>query len=106
MLEPPNMKKVLLTFLQFLLFFFTFVVGSFARPFKLQTSLDHATNLAVTRYFVWDGLLLMAAVFVVSLIIEAARKRLATAAPWTTLAVLLAAIVGLALKLGFITHEL
>jgi hypothetical protein len=100
------MKKVLFTILQFLLFIMTFAVGSFMVPFKIQSNLDHADHLAVTRYFIWDGLVLMFSLFIVILLIEIARKRLAAAAPWTTLALILATVVGIAMKLGFITREI
>jgi hypothetical protein len=99
------MKKFLSTFLQFFLFLLTFAIGSFAHPFNLRWGLT-ATTPTVTRYFVPDGLLLMVILFVLILIMEALMKRLRTFAPWTTLAFLLAAIVGFVMKLGFITRDL
>jgi hypothetical protein len=48
----------------------------------------------------------MVILFVLILIMEALMKRLRTFAPWTTLAFLLAAIVGFVMKLGFITRDL
>ena len=48
----------------------------------------------------------MVILFVLILIMEALMKRLRTFAPWTTLAFVLAAIVGFAMKLGFITRDL
>ena len=80
------MKKVLFTSLQFLLFIMTFAVGSFMVPFKIQSNLDHSTHLAVTHYFIWDGLVLMYSLFIAILLIETIRRRFAAAAPWTTLA--------------------
>ncbi|MDE3103838.1 MAG: hypothetical protein KGK08_01565 [Acidobacteriota bacterium] len=99
------MKRVFSILLQFLLFFLVFAAGSFARPFRLQTTLDGATSAAVSRFFIWDGLLLMLAIYFILLLIQAARKRFSTAAPWTTLALVLAGGLGLALRLGFITHD-
>lgn len=99
------MKNAISTLLQFLFFFLVFAAGSFARPFKLQTTLDHSATLTGTRFFIWDGLVLMLGVYVALLLIHALRKRLTTSAPWTTLAVLLAAIAGFALKLGFVTQD-
>jgi hypothetical protein len=99
------MKKFLSTFLQFFLFLLTFAIGSFAHPFNLRWGLT-ATTPTVTRYFVPDGLLLMVILFVLILIMEALMKRLRTFGPWTTLAFVLAAIVGYAIKLGFITRDL
>ena len=95
----------LLTLLQFVLFIVVFIVGSFARPFNILTNLDHSNHLAVTHYFIWDGLILMFVLFAVILLVEALRKRLATAALWTTLAVILATVLGLVAKFGFITRE-
>ncbi len=54
-----------------------------------------------SRAFEWDGVLLMLAFFALILLIEALRKRLRSAAPWTTLALALATILGLAMKFGF-----
>ena len=99
------MKKFLSTFLQFFLFLLTFAIGSFAHPFNLRWGLT-VTTPTVTRYFVPDGLLLMVILFVLILIMEALMKRLRTFAPWTTLAFVLAGIVGFAMKLGFITRDL
>ena len=99
------MKKFLSTFLQFFLFLLTFAIGSFAHPFNLRWGLT-VTTPTVTRYFVPDGLLLMVILLILILIMEALMKRLRTFAPWTTLAFVLAAIVGFAMKLGFITRDL
>ncbi|RSL17426.1 hypothetical protein EDE15_2960 [Edaphobacter aggregans] len=99
------MKKFLSTFLQFFLFLLTFAIGSFAHPFNLRWGLT-VTTPTVTRYFVPDGLLLMVILLILILIMEALMKRLRTFAPWTALAFVLAAIVGYAMKLGFITRDL
>ena len=99
------MKKTLLTLLQFVVFIFIFAAGSFAHPFNILTNLDHSNHLAVTHFFIWDGLILMLSLFALILLVEALRKRLAIAAPWTTLAVILATVLGLVAKLGFITRE-
>jgi hypothetical protein len=99
------MKKFLSIFLQFFLFLLIFAIGSFAHPFNLHWGLT-VTTPTVTRYFVPDGLLLMAILFILILIMEALMKRLRTFAPWTALAFVLAGIVGFAMKLGFITRDL
>jgi hypothetical protein len=57
-----------------------------------------------TRIFIWDGVLLMILLFVVILLIEALRKRIRSAGPWTVLALVLAGIAGYAAKLGFLTR--
>ena len=92
-------KKVIFTLLQFVLFLVVFAVGTFVLPLL---NISYVTSWANgTRGFEWDGILLMLAIFVLILLIEALRKRLRSAAPWTTLALALAAILGLALKFGF-----
>ena len=97
------MKKAVLTVLQFVLFFLAFAVGSFSLHPKLQQTLSVTPN--GTRVVVWDGIVLMALLFVVILVIEAARKRIRISAPWTALAALLATVAGLALKFGLLTVE-
>ncbi|ADW67379.1 hypothetical protein [Granulicella tundricola] len=103
------MKKAISTFLQFLLFFVVFGVGSILGglfdPTHLRWFVTHPT-LTSTRYFKADGLLLAFAVYVLVILIEAARKRISTAAPWTTLAFLLALVIGFLSKFGFATHDL
>ena len=53
--------------------------------------------------FQWGGVLLTLALFVLILLIEALRKRLRSAAPWTVLALVLAAIVELVVRFGVTT---
>jgi hypothetical protein len=99
------MKIFLYTLLKFLLFFVVFAIGSFASPFHVQTNLDHSNHLPITHYFIWDGLLLSLALFVLVLVVETLRKKFRAAAPWTTLAFLFTMGLGLAMKLGFITRD-
>jgi hypothetical protein len=58
-----------------------------------------------TRGFQWDGVFLMLAILVVVLIVQALRKRIRSAAPWTALAFALAAILGLVMKFGFMSFD-
>ena len=97
--------KTTLSFVgQFLLFFFVNAVGSiFYHPFAIITPAP-ATDSA-SRSFQWDGLLLMALTYLVILLVEALRKRLRAAIPWSSLALLLAGLAGYLLKFGFITHK-
>jgi hypothetical protein len=98
------MKKAILLFLQFLLLFFCCLAGSFLRPFHLQ----QVTRISptVTRVFVWDGFLIMLLVYLLIVAIEAMTKRLRTTLPLTTIALAIAAILSVAIKLGRITQEL
>jgi hypothetical protein len=95
------MKKVVATILKFAVFLFVFLVGSLFPPFHFEHIL--IATPGVTRIFVADGIVLMFALYVVIILIEVMRKRLRTAAPWTTLAVILAAVLGLMMKFGFKT---
>jgi hypothetical protein len=97
------MKKVIFTILQFVLFLIVFGAGSLFPPFHFEHVL--IATPGVTRIFVADGLLLMLALFVLIVLVEVMRKRLRTSAPWTTLAVILAAALGLMMKFGFLTRS-
>lgn len=99
------MKNFILAALQFVLFLLMFIAGSFLAPFRTRWLITHPTPFS-TRYFIADGLLLMLALYLLVLVLEAAYKRLRTMAPWTTAALLLATLLGFAMKLGFITREL
>jgi hypothetical protein len=95
------MKKVVLTILKFLLFFIVFGVGSLFPPFHFEHVL--IATPGVERVFVADGLLLMFALYVLMVLFEILRKRLRTSTPWTTLAVILATVLGLMMQFGFKT---
>jgi type IV secretory pathway VirB2 component (pilin) len=95
------MKIVILTILKFVVFLIVFGAGSLFPPFHFERVL--IATPGVTRIFVADGLLLMFALYVLIILVEVMRKRLRTAAPWTTLAVILAAVLGLMMKFGFKT---
>jgi hypothetical protein len=95
------MKRVTLTTFQFVLFLIVFGAGSFLPPFHFEHILIATPGF--TRIFVADGLLLMFALYIVIVLVEVTRKRLRTSAPWTTLAVILAAVLGLMMKFGFKT---
>jgi hypothetical protein len=104
------MKKTLLIVLQFAIFLVIFAVGSFMSPFHLHWQLTNSTTPDLTvrtvRYFVPDGLILMLVFYLFLILMQLLTKRFLKAAPWTTLALLLAATCGYAMKLGFITHDL
>jgi hypothetical protein len=97
------MKKVILTTFQFVLFLIVFGAGSFFPPFHFEHVL--IVTPGFTRIFVADGLLLMVALYVLIVLVEVMRKRLRTAATSTTLAVILAAVLGLMMKFGFLTRS-
>ncbi len=97
------MKNALAVILQFLLFLVVFGAFSLFPPFHMQHVLH--SSPAGTRVFIADGLLLTLLVYLVILLIEAARKRLTTAAPTTSIAFVLAIALGLLMKFGFLTRS-
>jgi hypothetical protein len=97
------MKNAFFAILQFVLFLLVFAVGSFLPPFHIQRILSVTSE--GTRIFIWDGVVLMALLFAAILLIEAMRKRIASAGLWTTAAFALALLAGLAAKLGFLTLD-
>jgi hypothetical protein len=97
------MKKAIVTIVQFGLFLLVFLAGSLFPPFHLEHVLIATPGF--TRIFVADGLLLMLALYVLIVLIEALTRRLRTAAPWTTAALVLAAVFGFMMKFGFLTRS-
>ena len=95
------MKTTLLTALQFFLFLVVFGAGSFFPPFHFEHILFAAPG--TTRVFIADGLLLMFALFLIILLIEALRKRILISGRWTTVAFILATAIGLWMEFGFKT---
>ena len=92
-------KNVIFAVIQCVLFLIVCFLG-IALP-ALHMIPSFITTMADgTRGFEWDGVFFMLALLLVILGIEAARKRLRAAAPWTFLALLLAGIVEFALKVG------
>jgi hypothetical protein len=100
------MKKAVATILQFFLFLIVFFAGSlFPLPAPFHHERIISTTPAATRIFIGDGLHLMLALYIVIVLIEAVTKRLRSAAPWTTLALILAAVLGFMMKFGFLTRS-
>ena len=98
------MKKLLALIVKFILFLILDVVGSlFYHPFHVRTALSG--NPLEPRMYVWDGILLMLVAYLLLLLIAVLRRRIATSVRWSTLALLLAAAAGYALKLGFVTQN-
>ena len=94
----------------FFLFLAVFLSGSFLTvfhldPFHAQWFVSHPTPSSI-RYFVPTGLIYMTLLYLIVFAIEAAMKRLRTAGLWTTVAYILALVIGFASKFGFTGHEL
>jgi hypothetical protein len=96
------MKNVLFALLQFVLFLAVFFGGSFLPLVHMEQVLGVTPD--GTRIFIWDGVAMMFLLLLVILLIEARRKRIAVAGPWTAAAFVLAGIAGYAMKLGFLTR--
>ena len=97
------MKTIIATVLQFALFLFVFGVFSLFPPFQMQHVLS--STPAGTRMFIADGLVLTLVLYLVILFIEAAMKRLTTLAPTTSIAFVLAIVLGFLMKFGFLTRS-
>jgi hypothetical protein len=93
------MKRVLSAVFQFILYLVVFGIGSLLPGANLLPTWSIPTGPG--RVFVYDGLLFMLLVYVVILLIAAARKRIAIAFPNATMALILALIIGLIMKFGF-----
>lgn len=98
------MKRAIAIILQTILFLFVFLAGSLLVAFPGAHLPDWTVNLSQTRYFVLDGLVLMFLLYVIFLAIGAARHRLRSALVTSTTAVVLALVLGLAMKFGFATR--
>lgn len=98
------MKNFFFLCLQFVIFMIVFAAGSLFPPFHIEHVLTATPTY--THIFVADGLILMIALYVLIVIVQAVTKRIRRDIPWTTIALVLSAIVGLYLKFGFITHEM
>jgi hypothetical protein len=92
-------KQAILVTVQLLLLIAVFLLGSFLPALgKLPM---WRVAVSPTRFFVLDGLVLMVIVWVAILVIEAVTKRLKQAGLLSTLALLLAFALGLAMKFPF-----
>jgi hypothetical protein len=93
------MKRVLAGLLQFVLLLVTFLVGSVAPAFGVMPYWQW--TLGSGRVFVYNGLVLMLALYGLFLLIGVLRKRLRIAWPTSTVALVLALVLGLLSKFGF-----
>lgn len=93
-------KKAILVVLQTLLFLVLFGAGTLALPFLPQLPVWQIQT-SPGRAFVMDGLVLTLLVYLLILAAEAARKRLRGPGGLTTLSLILALALGLAMKIGF-----
>lgn len=92
--------KYVLAFLQFALFLLLFFVGSvILPPFGILP--EKVIAMGDHRVFVYDGLVLALLVYLLLLGVEAARKMVRTSGVRTTVAFVVAVVLGLLMKFGF-----
>ncbi len=94
-------KKAILVVLQTLLFLFLMTAGAFLPALPTFRSFYRQVQTAPGRVFVLDGPILTLLVYGILLAVAAGRKRLRGAGGLTTLALLLALVLALAMKIGF-----
>lgn len=94
-------KKAILVVLQTLLFLILFIAGSFLPALPSFRSLYFQVQTGPHRVFVLDGLVLALLAYLIIILIEVVRKRVRGPGGLTTLALVLALVLGLAMKLGF-----
>jgi uncharacterized membrane protein YpjA len=97
------MKKVVVAILQFILFLIVFFLGSIFPPFHFEHVL--IATPGATRIFIADGLVLTLALYILIVIVQVVRKRVRISTSWTTLALVLAVVLGLMMKFGFLTRS-
>jgi hypothetical protein len=96
-------KKAILVVLQTLLFLLLFTAGAFLPALPTFASLYRQVQIGPNRVFVLDGLILALIAYVLILGIEAATRKLRGPGGLTTLSLVLALALGLAMKIGFKT---
>ena len=96
------MKTLLSTVLQFVMFLLVYAIGSLFPPFHVQRIL--IATPTYSRIFILDGILITLALYIAIVIAEILIKRLHQVT-WTTIAFVLAVLLGYVMKFGFITHE-
>jgi hypothetical protein len=96
------MKKLLSTVLQFVMFLLVYAICSLFPPFHIQRML--IATPTYSRIFIMDGLLIALALYILIVLGETLMKRRCQIT-WTTIAFVLAMVLGFVMKFGFITHE-
>ena len=84
------------------MFLLVYAIFSLFPPFHVQRVL--IATPTYSRIFILDGILITLALYIVIVIVETLVKRLCQVT-WTTIAFVLAVILGYVMKFGFITHE-
>lgn len=95
------MKRAIAVILETILFLVVFLAGSLLAGIPASHVPDWKVALSGNRYFVLDGVVFMFILYVLFLLIGAARHRSRSAVLTSTVAVVLALVLGLAMKFGF-----
>ena len=95
------MKRVISVVLQTILLLAVFGIGSFLPAFNMLPMWKMGAG--ATHDFVLDGLVLMIVLYLIILAIEALQKRLRNSGVLSTIAFVLALILGFAMKLGMVS---
>lgn len=98
------MKRALAIIFEAFLFLFAFLGGSILPAFPAAHLPLWTVDLSPTRYFVLDGLILMLALYLIFLAVGALRHRIASVAVSSTTALVLALVLGLSMKFGFVSR--
>ena len=98
------MKRAIAIILETILFLVVFLAGSLLVAVPAAHLPFWTVGLHGNRYFVLDGIVFMAILYVLFLLIGAARHRARSAVVTSTVAVVLALVLGLAMKFGFATR--
>jgi hypothetical protein len=93
-------KKIVFIVLELMLFLVVFLLGSVILP-GANVLPVLSVSAGAGRIFVYDGLLLMLALYALLLLIGLARRRIAVAWQNPTIALVLALLLGLVAKFGF-----
>ncbi len=94
------MKNVLFVVVEFLLFLVVFFLGSVILPGAGVLPVM-STAAGAGKIFVYDGVLLLLALYVFFLLVAVLRKRIFIAWQNPTIAAVLALVLGLLMKFGF-----
>ena len=98
------MKRAIAIILETILFLFVFLAGSLLVAFPAAHLPSWTVELSRNRYFVLDGLVFMFVLYLLFLLLGVARHRFQSVLLTSTTAVVLALVLGLAMKFGFATH--
>jgi hypothetical protein len=98
------MKRAIAIILETILFLFVFLAGSLLVAVPTSHLPSWNVNLSGNRYFVLDGLVFMFIFYALFLLVGAVRHRLRSAVLTSTVALVLALVLGLAMKFGFATR--